>query len=134
MAGGQASILLHCRRKGRHNSILAKWQDNRMSGCQGGMNGRQDGRMVGRMDGCIAEGKGWQNSNLARWQDDRMTGWHDERMAGWHYDKMAGCHDGRMSGWQDVRMTVQQWWANLDQAPKDLDKTIFRDLSPTPIP
>jgi hypothetical protein len=27
-----------------------------------------------------------------------------------------------------------QWWANLDQAPKDLDKTIFRDLSPTPIP
>ena len=30
--------------------------------------------------------------------------------------------------------TVNQWWANLDQAPKDLDKTIFRDLSPTPIP
>ncbi len=29
---------------------------------------------------------------------------------------------------------VAQWWANLDQAPKDLDKTIFRDLSPTPIP
>ncbi len=28
----------------------------------------------------------------------------------------------------------RQWWANLDQAPKDLDKTIFRDLSPTPIP
>ncbi len=27
-----------------------------------------------------------------------------------------------------------QWWANLDQAPKDLDKTIFRDLSPTPKP
>jgi hypothetical protein len=27
-----------------------------------------------------------------------------------------------------------QWWANLDQAPKDLDKTIFRDLSPTPLP
>jgi hypothetical protein len=27
-----------------------------------------------------------------------------------------------------------QWWANLDQASKDLDKTIFRDLSPTPIP
>ncbi len=25
-------------------------------------------------------------------------------------------------------------WANLDQASKDLDKTIFRDLSPTPIP
>ena len=30
--------------------------------------------------------------------------------------------------------TVLQWWANLDQASKDLDKTIFRDLSPTPIP
>jgi hypothetical protein len=30
--------------------------------------------------------------------------------------------------------TFQQWWANLDQASKDLDKTIFRDLSPTPIP
>jgi hypothetical protein len=27
-----------------------------------------------------------------------------------------------------------QWWANLDQASKDLDKTIFLDLSPTPIP
>ncbi len=27
-----------------------------------------------------------------------------------------------------------QWLANLDQASKDLDKTIFRDLSPTPIP
>ncbi len=27
-----------------------------------------------------------------------------------------------------------QWWANLDQASKDLDKTIFRNLSPTPIP
>jgi len=27
-----------------------------------------------------------------------------------------------------------QGWANLDQAPKDLDKTIFRDLSPTPKP
>ncbi len=29
---------------------------------------------------------------------------------------------------------TDQWWANLDQAPKDLDTTIFRDLSPTPIP
>jgi hypothetical protein len=27
-----------------------------------------------------------------------------------------------------------QWWANLDQTPNDLDTTIFRDLSPTPIP
>ncbi len=27
-----------------------------------------------------------------------------------------------------------QGWANLDQAPKDLDKTIFRDLSLTPLP
>jgi hypothetical protein len=27
-----------------------------------------------------------------------------------------------------------QWWANLDQASKHLDKTIFRDLSPTPLP
>ncbi len=27
-----------------------------------------------------------------------------------------------------------QWWANLDQAPEDLDKNIFRDLSPTPKP
>ncbi len=31
-------------------------------------------------------------------------------------------------------LATQQWWANLDQASKDLDKTIFRDLSPTPIP
>jgi hypothetical protein len=30
--------------------------------------------------------------------------------------------------------SFEQWWANLDQAPKDLDKTIFRDLSPTPKP
>ncbi len=30
--------------------------------------------------------------------------------------------------------TPPKWWANLDQASKDLDKTIFRDLSPTPIP
>ncbi len=28
---------------------------------------------------------------------------------------------------------AQQWWANLDQTPNDLDKTIFRDLSPTPL-
>ncbi len=28
----------------------------------------------------------------------------------------------------------EQWWANLDQTPNDLDKTIFRDLSPTPLP
>jgi hypothetical protein len=28
----------------------------------------------------------------------------------------------------------KQWWANLDQAPEDLDRTIFRDLSPTPKP
>jgi hypothetical protein len=28
----------------------------------------------------------------------------------------------------------KQWWANLDQTPNDLDTTIFRDLSPTPIP
>jgi hypothetical protein len=35
----------------------------------------------------------------------------------------------------DLRFqTLDQWWANLDQASKDLDKTIFRDLSPTPIP
>jgi len=31
-------------------------------------------------------------------------------------------------------VALQQWWANLDQASKDLEKTIFRDLSPTPIP
>jgi hypothetical protein len=31
-------------------------------------------------------------------------------------------------------LPAKQWWANLDQAPKDLDKTIFRDLSPTPKP
>ncbi len=30
--------------------------------------------------------------------------------------------------------TSKQWWANLDQTPNDLDKTIFRNLSPTPIP
>jgi hypothetical protein len=29
---------------------------------------------------------------------------------------------------------IFQWWANLDQAPEDLDKNIFRDLSPTPKP
>jgi hypothetical protein len=29
---------------------------------------------------------------------------------------------------------LDQWWANLDQTPNDLDTTIFRDLSPTPIP
>jgi hypothetical protein len=34
----------------------------------------------------------------------------------------------------DNHLQLPQWWANLDQAPKDLDKTIFRDLSPTPIP
>jgi hypothetical protein len=31
-------------------------------------------------------------------------------------------------------MTDRQWWANLDQTPNDLDKTIFRDLSPNPLP
>ena len=30
--------------------------------------------------------------------------------------------------------TKGQWWANLDQAPEDLDRNIFRDLSPTPKP
>jgi hypothetical protein len=33
-----------------------------------------------------------------------------------------------------IALGCSQWWANLDQASKDLDKTIFRDLSPTPIP
>jgi hypothetical protein len=38
--------------------------------------------------------------------------------------------------WVLLRLSwvLGQWWANLDQASKDLDKTIFRDLSPTPIP
>ncbi len=31
-------------------------------------------------------------------------------------------------------LSSSQSWANLDQTPNDLDKTIFRDLSPTPIP
>ena len=31
-------------------------------------------------------------------------------------------------------ISCDQWWANLDQAPEDLDKNIFRDLSPTPKP
>jgi len=31
-------------------------------------------------------------------------------------------------------VNAEQWWANLDQASKDLDKPIFRDLLPTPIP
>jgi hypothetical protein len=34
----------------------------------------------------------------------------------------------------EISCPSHQWWANLDQASKDLDKTIFRDLSPTPIP
>ncbi len=29
---------------------------------------------------------------------------------------------------------VYQGWANLDQAHEDLDRNIFRDLSPTPKP
>jgi hypothetical protein len=33
-----------------------------------------------------------------------------------------------------AHITFKQWWANLNQASKDLDKTIFRDLSPTPYP
>ncbi len=33
-----------------------------------------------------------------------------------------------------LSVATRQWWANLDQASKDLDKTIFRDLSPTPLP
>jgi hypothetical protein len=40
----------------------------------------------------------------------------------------------RLSYLPVVEGTKSQWWANLDQASKDLDKTIFRDLSPTPIP
>jgi hypothetical protein len=32
------------------------------------------------------------------------------------------------------KVNLTQRWANLDQASKDLDKTIFGDLSPTPIP
>ncbi len=34
----------------------------------------------------------------------------------------------------EAKCAREQWWANLDQASKDLDKTILRDLSPTPIP
>ncbi len=30
--------------------------------------------------------------------------------------------------------TFDQGWANLDQAHEDLDRNIFRDLSPTPKP
>ncbi len=32
------------------------------------------------------------------------------------------------------QMTGRQGWANLDQAHEDLDRNIFRDLSPTPKP
>jgi hypothetical protein len=31
-------------------------------------------------------------------------------------------------------VAVVQGWANLDQAHEDLDRNIFRDLSPTPKP
>ncbi len=43
---------------------------------------------------------------------------------------------GRSLAWSGrVRWRAgSQWWANLDQTPNDLDKTIFRDLSPTPLP
>ncbi len=49
---------------------------------------------------------------------------------------------GEYKGWRGVRVMGGgcegdggcQWWANLDQAPEDLDKNIFRDLSPTPKP
>jgi hypothetical protein len=41
---------------------------------------------------------------------------------------------GRWFPWNVYHSARHQWWANLDQASKDLDKTIFRDLSPTPIP
>jgi hypothetical protein len=34
----------------------------------------------------------------------------------------------------EAKQANLQWWANLDQAPEDLDKTIFRALSPTPKP
>ncbi len=36
-------------------------------------------------------------------------------------------HDG-------LNETYPQGWANLDQAHEDLDRNIFRDLSPTPKP
>ncbi len=37
----------------------------------------------------------------------------------------------QMKGVQGV---LRQGWANLDQAHEDLDRNIFRDLSPTPKP
>ncbi len=43
------------------------------------------------------------------------------------------CSDGLMANeWE--KASSDQSWANLDQTPNDLDETIFRDLSPTPIP
>jgi hypothetical protein len=48
----------------------------------------------------------------------------------WYFLIPIGLHEGR----QAAKKRSAQAWANLDQAPKDLDNTIFRDLSPTPIP
>ncbi len=36
--------------------------------------------------------------------------------------------------WFRVFQSHHQGWANLDQAHEDLDRNIFRDLSPTPKP
>ncbi len=45
------------------------------------------------------------------------------------------CTPGRGGGMISLAMSSDvQGWANLDQAHEDLDRNIFRDLSPTPKP
>jgi hypothetical protein len=44
------------------------------------------------------------------------------------------CVAGRNLVCSSQREDESQGWANLDQAHEDLDRNIFRDLSPTPKP
>jgi hypothetical protein len=61
---------------------------------------------------------------------DRCSSWKNKHLS---VQVKQLCEKGLVSLGLKI-LSSHQWWANLDQASKDLDKTIFRDLSPTPIP
>jgi hypothetical protein len=49
-------------------------------------------------------------------------------------DRLSPVRMGPLGKPPALPSTSAQGWANLDQAHEDLDRNIFRDLSPTPKP
>ncbi len=96
--------------------------------------------------GLVEEAKVYQGADEVPWFEELQPAHQQEGLHSPQVDAEAAAIDGSwvpVAKDEDLGLALlpeehhtrhRQWWANLDQASKDLDKTIFRDLSPTPIP